>query len=267
MTSGADLFVVCKQCGSEVSPYVTECPYCGTRLRRRAPKLPRVHAPTRPATARGRLGSLRGAAVRGTSGTRTRSSSRGAGRWAATRPYATIALVAVSCVAWIVFHAQPSIYGHMAIVGPIDGDWWKLFTSEFASLYGPYTFVGIFTLAIFGWLLEARHGPAVVLALFFGAGAAGALAADAVYAIPLANGLNGAALALLACWAAPDLRDARAGVYYEGDLLGAGAIAALLLAMPFAPGFSEASWLAGVVGAAVGLLVGLGLHRGGGAEE
>ena len=43
MTSGADLFVVCKQCGSEVSPYITECPYCGNRLRRRAPKLPRAH--------------------------------------------------------------------------------------------------------------------------------------------------------------------------------------------------------------------------------
>src|SRR5207302_6768802 len=44
MSSGADLFVVCKQCGSEVSPYITECPYCGHRLRRRAPKLPREHA-------------------------------------------------------------------------------------------------------------------------------------------------------------------------------------------------------------------------------
>ena len=39
MSSGADLFVVCKQCGSEVSPYITECPYCGSRLRKRAPKL------------------------------------------------------------------------------------------------------------------------------------------------------------------------------------------------------------------------------------
>src|SRR5438876_5017030 len=36
-----ELSVVCKSCGSEVSPYVTECPYCGTRLRRRAPKLER----------------------------------------------------------------------------------------------------------------------------------------------------------------------------------------------------------------------------------
>jgi membrane associated rhomboid family serine protease len=267
MTSGADLFVVCKQCGSEVSPYVTECPYCGNRLRRRAPKLPRVHAPTRPAASRGRLGSLCDISARGASGSRTRGSGRGAGRWAATRPYATIALAAASCVAWIVFHADPNLYGHMAIVGPLDGDWWKLLTSEFSSLYGPYTLVSILTLAIFGWLLELRHGPAVVLALFFGAGAVGALAAEAVYVIPVANGANGAALALLACWAAPDLRAARAGSYYEGDLLGAGAIAALLMLMPFALAFSEASWLAGLVGAAVGLLVGLGLDRVGDAAE
>ena len=39
--SQPDLFVVCKNCGSEVSPYVTECPYCGQRVRKRAPKLER----------------------------------------------------------------------------------------------------------------------------------------------------------------------------------------------------------------------------------
>jgi rRNA maturation endonuclease Nob1 len=41
MASSPDLFVVCKNCGSEVSPYITECPYCGTRLRKRAPKIER----------------------------------------------------------------------------------------------------------------------------------------------------------------------------------------------------------------------------------
>src|ERR1700734_3844353 len=40
-TGGPDLFVICKSCGSEVSPYITECPYCGNRLRKRAPKLDR----------------------------------------------------------------------------------------------------------------------------------------------------------------------------------------------------------------------------------
>ncbi len=39
--SETELSVICKNCGSEVSPYVTECPYCGTRLRKRAPKLER----------------------------------------------------------------------------------------------------------------------------------------------------------------------------------------------------------------------------------
>src|SRR5687768_17033067 len=39
--SEPDLFVVCKNCSAEVSPYVTECPYCGQRVRRRAPKIQR----------------------------------------------------------------------------------------------------------------------------------------------------------------------------------------------------------------------------------
>ena len=34
-----EFFVICPNCGSEVSPYVTECPYCGNRLRKRAPDL------------------------------------------------------------------------------------------------------------------------------------------------------------------------------------------------------------------------------------
>src|SRR5262249_15629198 len=39
--SETELSVICKNCGSEVSPYVNECPYCGARLRKRAPKLDR----------------------------------------------------------------------------------------------------------------------------------------------------------------------------------------------------------------------------------
>jgi uncharacterized OB-fold protein len=48
MASGPDLFVVCKSCGSQVSPYVTECPYCGQRVRKRAPKIERGRAPDAP---------------------------------------------------------------------------------------------------------------------------------------------------------------------------------------------------------------------------
>ena len=55
--SETELSVICKNCGSEVSPYVTECPYCGARLRKRAPKLerrgdaPRGAAPAPPPAA------------------------------------------------------------------------------------------------------------------------------------------------------------------------------------------------------------------------
>lgn len=260
MSSGADLFVVCKQCGAEVSPYITECPYCGNRLRRRAPKLPPANAPART-TLRGRARSLLGGSrplpvsSMARTGTRTR---RPPSRWAADRPYATIALVAASCVVWVVAHAEPLLYVHMAVIGSLGGDWWRLFTNEFAYVDGVYAFVAILTVAIFGWLLERRHGPAVVLALFLGAGATGALAADALYTLPIVSGANGAALALLAAWAVPDLESARTGGYREGDLLGAGALAALLLALPFAR--PEASWLAGVVGGLLGLVVGYGLQ-------
>jgi hypothetical protein len=260
MPSGADLFVVCKQCGSEVSPYITECPYCGNRLRRRAPKLPRANVPSRAPRPRTGIRALRRPRPAGI--VRRARSSYAAGRWAGTRPYATIALVSLSCAAWIVVHASPSVYSHLAVKGAIDGGWWKLFSSELVYLYGLYAFFTIVAIAIFGWLVEQRHGPAVVLALFFGAGAAGVLVAGAVYETPILSGGNAPALALLAAWAAPDIRAARARGHYEGDLLGAGAFAGLLLAMPFARAFSELSWLGGVVGAAIGLLVGLGLDRG-----
>src|ERR1700685_1963360 len=166
MTSGADLFVVCKQCGSEVSPYITECPYCGHRLRRRAPKLPPANAPTRTtlrARARALLSHSRPVSAGGATRTRVR---RRPSRWAAERPHATDALGVASAVVCVVVHAEPTLYGHTAIVGPLRGDWWKLFTNAFAYTDGAYAFVAILTVAIFGWLVELRHGPAVVLALF-----------------------------------------------------------------------------------------------------
>jgi len=259
MSQGADLFVVCKQCGSEVSPYITECPYCGHRLRRRAPKLPRVQASSGAQRTRARRwpvgGRTRSAATR----TRPRRSLGGFDRGAGTRPYATIALVAVSCGVWVAWRGGFVNLDELVVIGPLHGDWWKLFTSQFAYANGLYEFVALVAIAIFGWLLERRHGPAVVLALFFGAGATGALVASAVYTDAIVSGANGAALGLLAAWAVPDLEAARAGIDYEGDLLGVAAIAAVLLALPFAQ--PQASWLAGITGGAFGLLAGLGLSR------
>jgi membrane associated rhomboid family serine protease len=261
MSSSADLFVVCKNCGSEVSPYITECPYCGHRLRRRAPKLPRENVPSR--TRRGlfrrrasRLGGEAPALARA-----PRLARRGVSGAVAERPYATVALVVASCVMWVLVRGGYIAADKLVVIGPLHGDWWKLFTSQFVYLNGLYAFVALLAVAIFGWLIERRHGPALVLALFLGAGVAGALVAIAVYPVALVSGANAGALALLAAWAVPDLVAARREHYYEGDLLGAGVLAALLLATPFALVLPEASWLAGVTGGVLGLLVGLGVQR------
>jgi hypothetical protein len=266
MSPGADLFIVCKHCGSEVSPYITECPYCGHRLRRRAPKLPREGAPAPSRRGMlGRLGARSGepGELPGPAPERTRRRQRPSLPFTgavAARPYATIALIAGSCVVWVLLRAGYVLADKLVIVGPLQGDWWKLFSAQVSYLNGWYAFFTLFVIAIFGWLLEQRHGPLVVIALFLGAGVAGALVALAAYPLPVIAGGNAGALALIAAWAAPDLRDARSGHYYEGDLLGAGALAALMLAVPFVR--FEVSWLAGVVGGAIGLLIGLGLPRG-----
>lgn len=260
MSSGADLFVVCKQCGSEVSPYVTECPYCGHRIRRRAPKLPRdgglgggapaagkrrrprIPAPSLGRIRRGEIAGIRGDAP----------------------AYATGVLVAASCAAWIVTKGGFLELAKLPVLGPLRGDWWRLFTWQFAYFAdfpsAVYLFSCMFAVGVFGWLEERRHGPLLVLALFFGAGVSAALLALAVYPLPLLFGANAGALALLAAWAVPDLQDMRARRYYDGDLLGTAAIAAVLLAMPFALS-GGVSWLAGLTGGVLGLVVGLGLSR------
>src|ERR1700728_1816787 len=251
MPSSADLFVVCKKCGSEVSPYITECPYCGHRLRRRAPKLPREggRAPSGGLLGRASVGRLRRGEI--------------AGVRADTPPYVTIALVAASCGLWVATQGAYVNIGKLIVFGPVAGEWWRLLSTQFVYgsgfSAGVDMFAALLAVAIFGGLLERSHGAPLVLALFLGAGVAGALAAEALYPLALVTGANAGALALLAAWAAPNLAAVRAGDYYEGDLLGTAAIAAVLFALPYAR--PEASWLAGVVGAALGLTVGLGGSR------
>src|SRR5215204_5458578 len=106
MASGPDLFVVCKSCGSEVSPYITECPYCGTRLRKRAPKLERGGRPKPPKRPRPRLAPLRRGEIPGIRPDR--------------RPYATIALVVVSIVLTLLARAGFDPMLDLVLAGPLD---------------------------------------------------------------------------------------------------------------------------------------------------
>jgi membrane associated rhomboid family serine protease len=247
MASSPDLFVVCKNCGSEVSPYITECPYCGTRLRKRAPKIERDGTVSEPKPKKQKKQRA----------PRARRELPSVGAALDRRPYATLALVVLSLFGYLVLSVVDPV--DIAVAGPIDGEWWRLATTIF--LYGSpwYELAAVLAIGIFAWLLEMRHGPFVVLGLFFLCGAGGAALTAAVDPTPLAIGGNGAAMGLLCAWAVPDLISRARGEEYDGDLLGTLVIALVVLLMPLA--VSEASAIAGFAGGAIGLLCGLVLAR------
>ena len=101
--------------------------------------------------------------------------------------------------------------------GPLHGDWWKLFTSQFAYMSGLYAFVTLAAIGIFGWLLEARHGPVGDGRRCSSARAPQAPSRPALSTRePIVGGGNAGALALLAAWAVPDLRAAARGRLLRG---------------------------------------------------
>jgi membrane associated rhomboid family serine protease len=244
MASGPDLFVVCKSCGSEVSPYITECPYCGTRLRKRAPKLERGGKPKPPRRPRPRLAPLRPGEIPGIRPDR--------------RPYATIALVVVPVIVSLLWQAGVQRIGDLVLLGSIDGDWWRLITTQFVYESTGYEVAALAAVALFGSLLERRHGWWAPLAVFLVGGTAG-MAAVATLQPDFAVGGNAGALALLAAWAMRDVLGRRRGREDDADLLGTLAIAALLVLVPVA--VPQADPLAGLVGGVAGILMGLGLAR------
>ena len=245
MASGPDLFVVCKSCGSEVSPYITECPYCGTRLRKRAPKLDRGGSP-KPKRTRPRLAPLRRGEIPGIRPDR--------------RPYATILLIVASVVITLLARAGwDRMTVELLLRDPLDGEWWRLFTSLF--LYGStgYEVAVLTAVAIFGILLERRHGWWAPLSVFLIGGGLGMLLVVTVDELAIATGGNGAALALLAAWAMRDILGRRKGREDDADMLGVLAIASLLVLLPVAT--TDAHSLAGLGGGVAGIVMGLGLAR------
>jgi membrane associated rhomboid family serine protease len=258
MAQTPDLFVVCNNCGNEVSPYITECPYCGRRLRKRAPKIERDGTVTEPK--RGRRGRGTRKLRRETdSAPKTRRLRKPAiprlGADAGTRPYATIVLVALSLFGYLLLLAVND--GDVALVGKPHGEWWRVATTPFLYANVWYELAAVTALGVFGWLIERRHGPLAVLALFALCGMGGAALTAVVDPTPFALGGNGAALGLLCAWAVPDLVARTRHEDYDGDLLGTAVFAAVLLLMPAAT--SEASAIAGFAGGAAGMAVGLAL--------
>jgi membrane associated rhomboid family serine protease len=243
--SEPDLFVVCKNCSSEVSPYVTECPYCGQRVRKRAPKIERGKSSEGPSRRRRmrppRLSPLRRDEIPGIAPER--------------KPYATGTLVLLSLVSTVALASGQFHTADAGIFGPIGTEYWRLVTTPFVyDTAGPfYIFVTLVAVGLFGTLLERRFGAVVTALLFLGAGAGGAALAVALKDFPVLGG-NGAALGLLAAWFVDDRLAARRGSDRGNDLIGVAVFAAVLLLMPFAD--THASVFAGLGGAAVGGVVG-----------
>ena len=85
----------------------------------------------------------------------------------------------------------------LVIDGKPGSDWWRVLTASFVYDNLGYAFIALVAVAVFGWLLERRHGPLPVLLLFVSGGALGMLAVATLDTIPTAWGGNGAAMALL----------------------------------------------------------------------
>ena len=175
MSSGPELSLVCKSCGAEVSPYITECPYCGARSRSARPKLDRGGVPRPPKRARSRpqLPRLRPGEIPGIRADR--------------RAWAT----------WLIVLAPAARHGR-AQVRAVQLRQLRA-TAPASTTRGARSrrcsptrtratsspCVG--AIALFGWLLERRHGGWAPLLVFLVTGAGGAYVDIAVAGEPRAR--------------------------------------------------------------------------------
>ncbi len=249
--SEPELFVICKNCSAEVSPYVTECPYCGQRVRKRAPRIDRhpTPEPERKRRALRKMPSL----------TRLRRDEI-PGIAPDTRPYVTGGIIVASLAASLaVATGQVSLYDLGAVYfKPPSGEWWRYFATPFLHNNGVYQFVALIAVAIFGMHLERRFGWATPLFVFLLAGAGGALISVEIDPNQPAIGANGAALGLLCAWLVDDRLAFRRGQDRGNDLIGVYVFAVVLLLIAIA--WEDASIYAALGGAGIGALLGLTLR-------
>jgi membrane associated rhomboid family serine protease len=244
--SETELSVVCKNCGSEVSPYVTECPYCGARLRKRAPKLERRGDGLEPRPRR-----------RGRPRFRRRPRADSA---APFRPYATLVAILGSAVILLVQKATGYALGSFGgLVVPFEDQWWRFLTAPFAYLDVGYLFVVAVGLAIFATAVERRLGTAPTAVLLVACGSLGMLVASGIANaqgdIEVIAGGNGMVLGAVAAWFTMRRTEAHGAIDDDYDAIGVLVAAAVLLCLPIFE--STADPFAGLVGGAVGGLAGL----------
>jgi membrane associated rhomboid family serine protease len=228
---------------------VTECPYCGTRLRKRAPKLELRGDEITPRESRRVRRRL----------TRTHLAER-----LRERPYAVIAAILIPALVLLVRVASPALntYDLGGLVGPVGGDWWRYLAAPFIYPDVGYLFVASFGIAIFGIAVEQRLGTIPTVVLIIACGALGMLAADGIETafasnndVLLAAGGNGVALGLLSAWAVMRAAEVRAHPDEDVELIGAAVAAAVLILLPLVDDYANV--FAGLAGALVGAGCGL----------
>ena len=255
--AGPDLSVVCKNCGSEVSPYVTECPYCGTRLRKRAPKLERIGDEVRVQEDRTDRRRRKAAQRRGRLSSRRESLED-----LTVKPVITaLALLAPALLLVVERATNLSVFDLGALVGPVGDEFWRYFAAPFVYDDIGYLFACGLAIAIFLPPIERRVGSFASLLLVIGTGALGMLAAVGIESsfgdgVTVAAGGNAIALGVLAAFVV--IRDAerRADPTDEYDQIAIAVAAVVLLLLPLLEDFASLS--AGIAGGLVGAACGLG---------
>ncbi|HMU26872.1 MAG TPA: rhomboid family intramembrane serine protease [Solirubrobacterales bacterium] len=259
--SETELNVVCKSCGAEVSPYVTECPYCGARLRKRAPDLELGGdgglEPKQSRREKRREEKARQKAARRSGPRPARAASLG------VRPWATISLILIPAVALIVRIALGNALEDFGgVIVPVQSEWWRILTAPFAYLSVGYLFAVGLALALFGPGIERRFGTVPTFLLLVACGALGVLAASAVAdqreVLTVIAGGNGIALGAIGAWFMVARSESRAtgdGFEAAGAIVSAAVILLLPVVVP------TADFWSGLAGGIVGVLAGFTATR------
>lgn len=264
--STPELSVVCKSCGSEVSPYVTECPYCGSRIRKRAPELEHGEEGLTAKEPRGKR--VRKRREKREKRARKSASARIPGiDLSSDRPYATMALILAPAILLLVTRiidhplTEFGAIVQLAGDGPLGQPWWHYLAAPFVYADVGYLFAVGVAVALFGYELEKRLGSLATVFLAIGCGALGMLGAEAIESvvdgagvIVIAAGGNGMALGLLTAWTVLRAREARAAGE-DMDIIPIAIAATVLFALPLVE--DSANVFAGLTGAVVGALAGL----------
>ena len=225
--------IVCPSCSSEVSPYVTECPYCGKRVQKRAPKIGSADQPKKREK-------------------KQRKSRAGIPRieLGDNRLIAVPALVTGSVVLSVLIRAGVVASTTVGVRGHLNGDWYKLLTAPFASPNVAYAFIVLVAFSIFGSRLEQRFaaGSLFVIVIWLLSGALGAwLSAETV--ISFSAGALAPATAVTVAYGMSALEARRDDG--DTDLVGPGVVMAVLLLLP--PLVIGATWMEVFAGVIIGI--------------